>query len=343
MGKKFKDSIFYDKEPVIGMDETMMSRKHLLEQEVNDLIHTANAKRGEEKVIQAQVTGITYIGNKPAAVATFGSKQIECIITEDDFMEFPKYDPKYGYVSEKKMHSSFMQSAQRSVIDIVLLPPKPDPNTKKLTNNIREIDGNIYAFCSRKLAMDRQYKDYWLKKYDGKRVINEGCLVMARVVRVANSCAYMECYGVEFEIPLRELSWTRLDCAQDAFSPGKIVKIRILEIQYSDDEENVRPFVVASVKAARENPQIAAFPRVNINSSEAGEVKNPHNGKFFVTLERTEAEVLCEQGEMLFRTPMSGDKCIVRIDGKDEETLKIWGTIVRVEEMKPDRPKYLID
>ena len=131
MAKKFKDSIFYDKEPVIGMDDTMMSKKHLLEQEVNDLIHTANATRGEEQVIQAKVTGITYIGNKPAAVATFGSKQIECIIPEDEFMDFPKYDPKYGYASEKKMHSSFMQSAQRAVIDIALMPPRPDPDTKK--------------------------------------------------------------------------------------------------------------------------------------------------------------------------------------------------------------------
>ena len=212
-----------------------------------------------------------------------------------------------------------------------------------MTNNIREIGGNIYAFCSRKIAMDRQYRDYWLKKYDGTRIINEGCLVMARVVRVANSCAYMECFGVEFEIPLRELSWTRLSCAQEAFSPGKIVKIRILEIQYSDDEENIRPFVVASVKAARENPQLAAFPKVNINSSYTGSVKNPHNGKFFVTLEGSEAEVLCEQGETLFRTPMSGDECTVRVDGKDEETLKIWGTIVRVDTISLERPKHLID
>ena len=341
MAKKYTESVFYDKRKVIGMKENMMTQKDQLEHEMNELIHTANSKRGEEKVIEAKVTGITSIGDKPVAIATFGSGQISCMITMDEYMDFPAYNENMGYTSENKMRKAYMQSTQWAVIDIALLPPRPNPeDPSHMTNNIRidEESGLIGAFCSRKIAMDRQYQDYWLPKGDGKRIINPGCYAIARIFRVANTCVFAECFGVEFQIPLHELSWNRLSYAQEAFSAGDEVQILIKDIQYSDDEKNVRPYVVASIKDAQENPQIKAFPLISENSSESGIVKNPHNGKFFVTLDRGKAEVYCDQGANLFRTPMSGDKCVVMIDGKDPETLRIWGTIVRLEEKKLSRP-----
>lgn len=349
MAKKYRDSIFYDKKTVIGMDDTMITKKTLLEEEVNRLIHSADAKKGDDWVIEAEVTGFTRIGegkhSVSAVIASFGSKQIECVIPESDFMDFPEFDEALGYGSEKKMHAAFLQSTQWAKIYIALKPPKPDPsNPGKMMNNIiiDEETGMVQAVCSRKIAMDRLYKEYWLPKTDGKRIINDGCLVMARVIRVANSCIFVECYGVEFQIPLRELSWHRLSYAQEAFTPGDVVKIMILDIQYSDDEENERPYVVASVKEANENPQVVAFPRVTTNNNYTGVVKNPCNGKFFVTLDQTDAEVLCDQGDYTVRTPQRGDKCVVRIDGKSEDTLRIWGTIVRLEQKKISRPKFIV-
>ena len=327
MAKRFRDSEFYEQETIIGINGELgvETEKQRNERALSKLYFTREAQSGQDAVITARVSGVESNGAYVFAIVYYETFKI--LIKDTDFMDFPEFDSeRFYYPNEKKMHEVFMNSCIGAEIDFCLLPKKKING--KTVDTIDE--ENRVAFCSRKLAMLKQYRDYWLQKKDGTRKINEGAMIAARVVRVSNVCVFYECNGVEFKVPLQDLSWHRISNAREVVHSGERHILRIKQIQYAADEKTTKPVVLASLKEVKKNPREKWFNLINLGETHCGKITAPHGDKFYVRLD-CGAEVMCSVSRNIQRYPMNGDHCTIIIEAKKEDTFFIYGKIVSVD------------
>lgn len=323
MTKNFRDSEFYENETIIGISDTgIITDKQKKEQAYQKLMNSRKAISGEDCVLTGKVAAIKKVGNHYVALANY--EMFKVIIFDDDFMDFPKFDPEHHpYPSEQKLRQVYMSSCIGAKIDFSLLPDVVQEDGKvEPALNLEECT----ALCSRKVAMDKIYRQMWMKRKDGSRVITEGRAVAARVFHVSNSVAFMECFGVEIKVPITEVSWTRIGSVRDKLAAGMEEILRIKKIDYAEDEAKNRPEVIASIKEMKENPREKLFDRISVNEEHIGTITNPYKENFFVELE-SGMEALCQLSATLNRFPMKGDRVKVVITEKNEHKKMIYGKI----------------
>lgn len=108
------------------------------------------------------------------------------------------------------------------------------------------------AVGSRLDAMAAKRKEYYFgTDRDGNHRIYSGICAEARIVSVIRAGIFVDLFGLETYIPLRELSYQRWMDAGLYFQAGQRVLVKVLEVERSGKDQ-VR--VVASVKQAGENP-----------------------------------------------------------------------------------------
>lgn len=108
------------------------------------------------------------------------------------------------------------------------------------------------AVASRLEAMAAKRKEYYFgTDRDGNNILYEGVCAEARIVSVIRAGIFVDLFGLEIYIPLRELSYQRLLDASSQFQPGQRVLVKILSIDRSD-RNHIK--ASASVKQAGENP-----------------------------------------------------------------------------------------
>ena len=180
------------------------------------------------------------------------------------------------------------------------------------------------AAGSRLEAMAAKRREYYGTDRAGNRQIHEGVCAEARIVSVIRAGIFVDLFGVETYIPLRELSYQRWMDAGLYFQAGQRVLVRVLEVDTHDREH---PRVGASVKQAGENPYEKALWRYSVGSCYVGTVSMVDINGVFVALDEG-VDCLCSYPKR--GRPPRGARVTVRIVGINRESNRIWGAITHI-------------
>lgn len=178
------------------------------------------------------------------------------------------------------------------------------------------------AVASRLEAMAAKRKEYYFgTDRDGNNILYEGVCAEARIVSVIRAGIFVDLFGLEIYIPLRELSYQRLLDASSQFQPGQRVLVKILSIDRSD-RNHIK--ASASVKQAGENPYEKALRRFSVGNRYVGTVSMVDTTGVFVALDGG-VDCLCSYPKR--GRPPRGARVTVRILGLNMESNRIWGAI----------------
>ena len=190
---------------------------------------------------------------------------------------------------------------------------------------IKGVDKTGIAAASRLEAMAAKRKEYYFgADRDGNNLLYEGISAEARVVSVIRAGIFVDLFGVETYIALRELSYQRGVDAAAQFQPGQRVLVKILSIDRSNRNKIE---VAASVKQATENPYEKALRKYVPGSRYVGTVSVVDTNGVFVSLDGG-VDCLCSYPKR--GRPPRGSRVTVRIIGVNYEANRIWGAITHM-------------
>ena len=167
----------------------------------------------------------------------------------------------------------------------------------------------------------RQY--YFATDRDGNNIIHSGINAEARVVSVIRAGIFVDLFGLETYIPLKELSYQRLLDAASQFQTGQRILVKILEVERKNHDVRV----LASVKQATENPYEKALRKYSIGNKYVGTVSLVDTNGVFVALDGG-IDCLCAYPKR--GRPPRGARATVRIIGINYEANRIWGAITHI-------------
>lgn len=181
------------------------------------------------------------------------------------------------------------------------------------------------AVGSRIEAMRNKRKTYYFgTDRDGNNLLYPDLCAEVRVVSVVRSGIFVDLFGLEVFIPLRELSYQRLMDAEKYFTPGQRTLVKILDIDRTD-RRNIK--VRASVKQAGENPYDKALKKYSVGNRYVGTVSMVDTNGVFVSLDGG-IDCLCNYPKR--GRPPRGARVTVRILGINYNTNRIWGAITHI-------------
>lgn len=181
------------------------------------------------------------------------------------------------------------------------------------------------AAASRLDAMRAKRKEYYLgTDRDGNYRIYSDLCAEARVVSVIRAGIFVDLFGLEVYIPLRELSYQRWMDAAMYFQSGQRILVKVLSVDRSD-RSNIR--VTASVKQAGENPYQKALRRYSVGNRYVGTVSMVDTNGVFVALDGG-IDCLCSYPKR--GRPPRGSRVTVRILGINNDSNRIWGAITHI-------------
>ncbi|WP_300563597.1 S1 RNA-binding domain-containing protein [uncultured Acetatifactor sp.] len=181
------------------------------------------------------------------------------------------------------------------------------------------------AVASRLEAMKSKRKAYYLgTDRDGNNLLYSGVCAEARIVSVIRAGIFVDLFGLEIYIPLRELSYQRWMDAAAYFQPGQRILVKVLEVDRSDRNQIK---ATASVKQAGENPYEKALRRYSVGNRYVGTVSMVDTNGVFVALDGG-IDCLCSYPKR--GRPPRGSRVTVRILGINNDSNRIWGAITHI-------------
>lgn len=181
------------------------------------------------------------------------------------------------------------------------------------------------AAASRLEAMRARRKEFYFgTDRDGNNLVYAGVCAEARVVSVIRAGIFIDLFGLELYIPLRELSYQRWMDAAAHFQPGQRVLVKVLDVDRRD-RNNIK--ASASVKQAGENPYEKALRKYSVGNRYVGTVSMVDVNGVFVALDGG-IDCLCSYPKR--GRPPRGARVTVRILGINHETNRIWGAITHI-------------
>lgn len=181
------------------------------------------------------------------------------------------------------------------------------------------------AVASRLEAMAAKRKEYYFgTDRDGNNLIYSDVCAEARIVSVIRAGIFVDLFGLEIYIPLRELSYQRLLDASAQFQPGQRVLVKVLTV---DRSERNQVKVTASVKQAGENPYEKALKKYSVGNRYVGTVSMVDTTGVFVSLDGG-VDCLCSYPKR--GRPPRGARVTVRVLGINKENNRIWGAITHI-------------
>lgn len=181
------------------------------------------------------------------------------------------------------------------------------------------------AVASRLEAMRARRKEYYLgTDRDGNNILYSGVCAEARIVSVIRAGVFIDLFGLEIYIPLRELSYQRWMDASTHFQSGQRILVKVLDVDRSD-RNHIK--ATASVKQAGENPYEKALRRYSIGNRYVGTVSMVDTNGVFVALDGG-IDCLCSYPKR--GRPPRGSRVTVRILGINNDSNRIWGAITHI-------------
>ncbi len=289
---------------VISIDE-QRSVETEADKEKNDLIDLMESLRAG-KILAGTIQGVERSSdNHSMAVIYHGAFKIvipaeETVIPPDDYRDQNPADVMH-YLLTKRLGAE---------VDFIVKGIDKDANV---------------AVASRLDAMKSKRKQYYFgTDRDGNNLLYSGQCAEARVVSVIRAGIFVDIFGLEVYIPLRELSYQRIMNAAEYFTPGQRILVKILELDRTD-RNNIK--VTASVKQAAENPYEKALRRYIVDNRYVGTVSMVDTNGVFVALDGG-VDCLCSYPKR--GRPPRGARVTVRILGISHETNRIWGAITHI-------------
>lgn len=180
--------------------------------------------------------------------------------------------------------------------------------------------------ASRKEAMLKKRQVFYMNKdASGAYRIYEGRTVQARVIAVAEKAIRIEAFGVECSIMARNLSWDWIGDANERFSVGDEILVKILEV----NRENIEDISIkADVKSISENTNRTYLKQCRIQSKYAGKVTDVHKGVVYVRLNNGANAIAHTCLDR--RTPGKKDDVSFAVTHIDEERGVAGGIITRI-------------
>ena len=273
----------------------------------SDLLDLVESFKGK-KILTGNIQGVERLASNPEicyAVTYHGDFKIiipvlDAIEEPEDYRDQPKGDVLH-YLLNKRLGAE---------VDYI----------------VKRIDqeGGVVA-ANRLEAMALKRREYYFRTdRDGNYQIYEGIRAEARVVSVIRAGIFVDLFGAECYIPLRELSYQRWVDAASHYQPGQRVLVKVLEVDRSDRN---KPKVTVSVKQASENPYEKALKKYAVGNRYVGTVSLVDLSGVFVSLDGG-IDCLCTHPKR--GRPPRGARVTVRILGINNETNRIWGVITHM-------------
>ena len=273
----------------------------------NELLDLLESYRGK-KHLSGKIQGIENPTGEPSkalAVLAYGEYKViiplhEAVEPPDDLKGQP-LDYMLNYMLNKRLGAE---------IDYI----------------VKGIDAKAkIAVGSRVEAMQDKRKSYYFgTDRDGNYLLYSDVCAEVRIVSVVRSGIFVDLFGLEVFIPLKELSYQRLTDAESYFAPGQRTLVKILEVDRSS-RNNIR--VKASVKQAGENPYEKALRKYVIGNRYVGTVSLVDINGVFVSLEGG-IDCLCNYPKR--GRPPKGARVTIRVLGINYNTNRMWGAITHV-------------
>lgn len=180
--------------------------------------------------------------------------------------------------------------------------------------------------ASRKEAMFKKRQVFYMNKDAfGEYRINEGRTVQVRVIAVAEKAVRIEAFGVECSIMARDLSWDWIGDANERFSVGDEILVRILEV----NRDNIEDITIkADVKSVSENTNRTFLKQCRVQSKYAGKVTDVHKGVVYIRLNNGANAIAHTCLDR--RTPGKKDDVSFAVTHIDEERGVAGGIITRI-------------
>ena len=180
--------------------------------------------------------------------------------------------------------------------------------------------------ASRKEAMLKKRQVFYMNKdASGSYRIYDGRTIQARVIAVAEKAVRIEAFGVEGSITARDLSWDWIGDANERFSVGDQILVRILEVKRDNIEDlSIR----ADVKSVSENTNRTYLKQCRIQSKYAGRVTDVHKGVVYVRLNNGANAIAHTCLDR--RTPGKKDDVSFAVTHIDEDRGVAMGIITRI-------------
>lgn len=180
--------------------------------------------------------------------------------------------------------------------------------------------------ASRKEAMLKKRQVFYMNTdASGSYRIYDGRTVQARVIAVAEKAVRIEAFGVECSIMARDLSWDWIGDANERFSVGDQILVRILEV----NRDNIEDLSIkADVKSVSENTNRTYLKQCRVQSKYAGKVTDVHKGVVYVRLNNGANAIAHTCLDR--RTPGKKDDVSFAVTHIDEERGVAGGIITRI-------------
>ena len=292
--------------PVVSIDErpSVETEADKARNDLLDLVESLKTKR----ILTGTIQGIERPADHPSrSLAVIYHGDIKVIIPAEEAVEPP--EDFRGRLPEDVLHYMVTKRLGAEVDYI-----------------IKGIDAKAgVAVGSRLEAMSAKRRAYYFgTDRDGNNLLYEGICAEARVVSVIRAGIFVDLFGIDVYIPLRELSYVRLTDAMGYYEPGDRVLVKVTQLN-RDDPDDIR--VAASVKQVAANPVDKALEKIEVNSNYAGTVTLTDSTGIFVRLDMG-AECRCR---FPYRArPPKGARVVVKIAGVDMEQKTVWGNITYV-------------
>ncbi|KHD38161.1 30S ribosomal protein S1 [Clostridium acetobutylicum] len=174
---------------------------------------------------------------------------------------------------------------------------------------------NRTAIASRKQAMELR-KNLELKKH------KVGEKIFVRVTSVGRNNCRVDCYGIEYRVPINEIDYGYIDKVDKYVQVGDVVPAIIKEL---DIDNNI---VVVSIKEAKEDPYLGIVKSLNKGGEYLGVVTGIKEYGIFLTI-RKGVNCLCPFPNWANFSPAVGEKFVVRIKSINYDEKKINANLMR--------------
>ena len=292
--------------PVVSIDErpTVETEADKAKNDLLDLLESQKTGR----ILTGTIQGVERpADNLSRSLAVIYHGEFKVIIPAEEAVEPP--DDYRGRLPEDVLHYMLTKRLGAEVDYIVKgIDPKSG-----------------LAVASRLEAMKAKRKAYYLgTDRDGNNLLYSGVCAEARIVSVIRAGIFVDLFGLEIYIPLRELSYQRWMDAAAYFQPGQRILVKVLEVDRSDRNQIK---ATASVKQAGENPYEKALRRYSVGNRYVGTVSMVDTNGVFVALDGG-IDCLCSYPKR--GRPPRGSRVTVRILGINNDSNRIWGAITHI-------------
>lgn len=223
-----------------------------------------NAYRSN-KILQGNIGGVETTESGSYIVVIYYKEQRIVIPYSEMMINLSDTNSKYG--SEIMRQGQIINTMIGAEIEFVL---------KGLDKKSKTVVG------SRREAMIKKRTAFYVSKGSVPAKIIEDRIVEARVISVATKSIRVDVFGVECNIPAKELSWEWIGDVSELYSVGDVVLVRVSEIKNVEEIENLK--ITADVKTTTLNTVAEKLKSCKVQGKYAGTVTDIHGGIVFVKL-----------------------------------------------------------